>query len=327
MAATLGERAADRAAAAGSLLVRSACPLCGEDQAEPVAVGNDLTHQSTRETFLAVCCRECGLIRLDPRPHVAMLPALYPPSCFGVPGSAARAARSSARATARLAARRCHAVPPGGRLLELGYSTRLHLDELRRIASPTWLLEGVTPHEMLARTFRLKGFAVGLGRADSLAEPADAYDAVLLLHALEHSEDPSSEVLSARRCLRPGGRLIILTPNTDSVVARLFRGRHWSGYDFPRHLTLFDARTLRRLAVEAGFEIERIATVGSAQDWVDSIDNLLQDWAGLSWLSQPARWGSAILRGLAVLPEAMARLGGRGAWLEAVLRKPDPRGA
>jgi hypothetical protein len=106
------------------------------------------------------------------------------------------------------------------------------------------------------------------------------------------------------------------------VVARLFRGRHWAGYDFPRHLTLFEARVLRRMAVEAGFQVERIATVGSPRTWVDSTFNLLQDWAALSWLTRPARRGSAIVHGLAVPVEAVARLMGRGAWLEAVLRKP-----
>ncbi|MCI0404662.1 MAG: class I SAM-dependent methyltransferase [candidate division Zixibacteria bacterium] len=305
----------------GTLLVLAPCPVCGGDQAEPVAVGSDLAHRTTGDNFLAVCCRECGLVRLDPRPDAATRPSLYPPSCFGARSQATWAARRSARAAARLAARRCRPLPSDARLLELGYSTRLHLDELRRAGPPTWALEGVSPHDTLARTYRLRGFAVGIGRADSLTGYAEAYDAVLLLHALEHSEDPLNELISARRLLRPGGRVVILTANTDSMVARLFQGRHWAGYDFPRHLTLFEARVLRRMAVEAGYQVERIATVGSPLAWVDSTANLLQDWAALSWLARPARRGSAILYGLAVLVEAMARLRGRGAWLEAVLRK------
>jgi hypothetical protein len=149
------------------------------------------------------------------------------------------------------------------------------------------------------------------------------YDAVLLLHALEHAEDPLGELLSAYRLLRPGGLLGILTANTDSLVARLFQGRHWSGYDFPRRLCLFEAGVLRRMANQTGFHVDHMGTVGSPSAWVDSTVNLLQDWAAPSGLVPAARTGSVILNALAVPIEAMALLRGRGAWLEAVLRKPE----
>jgi SAM-dependent methyltransferase len=304
-------------------MVRAPCPLCGGDRAEPVAVGNDLARRASRESFLAVCCGDCGLVRLDPRPEASALTVLYPPTCFEAEGTSPRSERGAARAAARRAARWCRSLPHDARLLELGYSTQLHLDELRRFGRATWLLEAVTPHEALARSYRLRGFAVELGRADALTEYAGAYDAVLLLHALEHSEDPLGELVSARRLLRPGGRLVVLAANTESLVARLFSGRHWSGYDFPRHLTLFQGRVLRRMAEEAGYRVERIASVASPSAWADSTSNLLQDWAALSSLAAPARYGSAVLRGIALPVEALARLRGRGAWIEAILRKPD----
>jgi SAM-dependent methyltransferase len=304
-------------------MVLAPCPLCGGDRAEPVAVGNDLAWRASRESFLAVCCEDCGLVRLDPRPEASGLASLYPPSCFVTDGAAGRAARGSARAAARRAARWCRGLPPDARLLELGYSTRLHLDELRRFGRATWLLEAVTPHEALARSYRLRGFAVELGRADALTEYAGAYDAVLLLHALEHSDDPLGELVSAHRLLRPGARLVILASNTDSLVARLFSGRHWSGYDFPRHLTLFQGRVLHRMAEEAGYQVERIASMANPSAWVDSTSNLLHDWAALSSLAAPARHASAVLQGIALPVEAVARLRGRGAWVEAILRKPE----
>ncbi len=323
MAATSTADALDPVPADDLLLTLAPCPLCSGYEGEPVAVGSDLAQGATKESFLAVSCRDCGLIRLDPRPAVAARPRLYPPSSFAAPDSSPRTAVRSARAVARLAARCCRDLPTDARVLELAYSARLHLDELRRAGRPTWLLEGITPHETLARSSRLRGWAVDLGRADSVRERAGTYDAVLLLHALEHSEDPVSEMISALRLLRVGGRLVVIAANTDSAVAQVFRGRHWAGYDFPRHLTLFDTRVLRRMAAEAGFQVERITTRGSPLVWVDSTINLLRDWTGLSWLAGPARRGSAILGVLAAVVEAVARLKGRGAWLEAVLRKPE----
>jgi len=44
------------------------------------------------------------------------------------------------------------------------------------------------------------------------------------------------------------GALVVETPNLDSWDARLFKETWWGGYHIPRHWTLFDANSLRRLS-------------------------------------------------------------------------------
>jgi SAM-dependent methyltransferase len=299
----------------GLKLVLARCPLCRTDEAEPVAVGEDFAHQITRDSFLAVRCSECGLVYLSPQPAAEEHARVYPPSYF--------APSHSARATGRRAVRRCGTLPAEARLLEVGYGASLHLEELRQAAPRAWVLEAVTPHQPAARNARKAGFVVYQTSAGGLEGRVGAYDAVLLLHALEHCADPLEELSSLSRLLREGGRLVILTENADSTACRVFQGRHWAGYDFPRHLSLFGPAALRRLAAEAGFEVERICTVGSPRVWTRSAAILAKDWEAPWWFTWSARLGAPILGALAFLGETMFALKGKGAGLEAVLRKRE----
>lgn len=301
----------------------SECPVCGGEEAEPVAVGNDFAHGTTGDSFLAVRCRECELVYLNPHPAEGEHLRLHPPSYFSPSECGARTGLRSMRALVRQAVRYCGALPRNARLLEVGYGAALHLDGVRRAGPRTWVLEAVTPHESLARSARQGGEIVYQGRADALQDLRAAFDAVLLLHGLEHCASPVHELLSLRRLLRAGGRLVILTHNADSAVRRLFEGRHWAGYDFPRHASLFGPRTLRRLAATTGYEVERLSTARNSQMWVRSAAHLFKDWNASPWLIHRSRPGALLLGGLASLAEGAAHLAGRGARLEAVLRKPE----
>jgi hypothetical protein len=102
-------------------------------------------------------------------------------------------------------------------------------------------------------------------------------------------------------------------------VSRRFRGRHWAGYDFPRHRALYGPATLRLLADGAGFAVTRLATVRAARTWRRSAANLLSDWSAPAWMGRQARRGIGLASPIAAVAE-VARGGGlRGGWLEAVL--------
>ena len=253
-------------------LVLVPCPLCGEDEAEPVAVGSDLAHGTTSDSFLAVRCGGCELVYLRPRPAAEERLRLYPPSYFSPSDARSRPERRRAHAVARRMVRACPSPPPNARLLEVGYGARLHLGELRRCGPRTWVLEVVTPHETLARAGRSEGFIVYPGRGRALEDRGAIYDVVFLLHALEHCESPLEELKSLRRLIRPGGRLILLTENADSAVGRVFRGRHWAGYDFPRHL-IIDGTT--HAPPTGGRNRLRSRATGHSQEFADvgSIDH------------------------------------------------------
>ena len=71
--------------------------------------------------------------------------------------------------------------------------------------------------------------------------PDCSFDTVLSFQVIEHVRDPAAYLSEACRVLRPGGHLVLTTPNRRT---RLLPGqRPWNRW----HLTEYSERTLRRL--------------------------------------------------------------------------------
>lgn len=100
-----------------------------------------------------------------------------------------------------------------------------------------------------------------------------AADAVLFSEVIEHLVDPDSALDEIRRVLRPGGHLMLSTPNLaawynralllagvqpvfSEVSLRAVHGR--PGAQVVGHLRLCTARALREFVTAAGFEVVRL---------------------------------------------------------------------
>jgi hypothetical protein len=64
--------------------------------------------------------------------------------------------------------------------------------------------------------------------------------------------------------LAPNGLLLVVTPNVAGIGFRLY-GSCWYALDAPRHLNLFSASTLARLARRTQLVVERISTEASTR--------------------------------------------------------------
>lgn len=103
---------------------------------------------------------------------------------------------------------------------------------------------------------------------------AAAADAVLFSEVIEHLVDPDSAMDELRRILKPGGHLMLSTPNLAAWYNRVLlaagvqpvfsevslRGIHGRpGSQVVGHLRLFTARALRGFLTAAGFEVVTLA--------------------------------------------------------------------
>lgn len=98
-----------------------------------------------------------------------------------------------------------------------------------------------------------------LSCADGAKLPfADAsFDAITAQHIIEHMVDPISTLAEWRRVLCPGGRVVLVTPNSGFCDTSIF--------DDPTHVRLFDRASLRQSLTQGGLEIEQICTLGLPQ--------------------------------------------------------------
>jgi SAM-dependent methyltransferase len=233
--------------------------------------------------------------------------------------------RVRAKLETRRLLRYCAEAPADARILDIGCGDGFHLNLLRQFGPAGWMLEGLDVDPRAARFARESGLKVHLGYIEELNLPADSYDVVYSIQTIEHVSSPHAILSEVRRILKPGGTMVIVTDNTDSLDARLFRQSYWGGYHFPRHWNLFNRRALTRLAERAGLEVVRVDTVVSPVNWVYSIRNLLDGRGAPKWLVNRFTLNSPVSLGVFTMIDMVLQNLGRGALLNAYLRKPRNR--
>ena len=111
---------------------------------------------------------------------------------------------------------------------------------------------------------------------DPFPYPDEHFATVLCCELIEHLQrDPMHMMAEINRILRPGGHLVLTTPNIASLraIAAVLLGYHpglFPAYLRPgegkeedagaRHAREYTAKEIARLLIEAGFEVERIET-------------------------------------------------------------------
>jgi SAM-dependent methyltransferase len=193
-------------------------------------MGEDFEYRTSSDTFVAMRCRSCGLLYLNPRPSVSELQRIYPPTyrafdfrrrSLALRIESVRDSRQSGSCVGVVA------CPMTCELWTLGAATAFICVLLRTCGNRTWTREGIDIDERAVEMARRTGLHVRLGSVDESDLPRDHYDLALMIQTIEHVENPVEALRSVQRLLRPGSRLIVVTDNTDSVDVKFFKDSYW----------------------------------------------------------------------------------------------------
>jgi 2-polyprenyl-3-methyl-5-hydroxy-6-metoxy-1,4-benzoquinol methylase len=152
---------------------------------------------------------------------------------------------------------RVHGIP-GGRVLDVGAGYGFFLEALEKAGYEGHGLE-VSPHAAEQARQRTRGQVVRQGAEEPFPFPDGHFDAITLFDVIEHLPGYPAVLASCRRCLRPGGKLFVITLNSGSL-ARPLLGKRWAWYQDPTHVHMFSARMLREGLEGAGLEVETLKT-------------------------------------------------------------------
>ena len=120
----------------------------------------------------------------------------------------------------RRATREVLALRPGDDVLDVGSGPGMLAAEMAAEVGPDGRVAGVDPSEsMLAlATRRTDAAEFVAGGALELPFPDASFDVVVSTQVLEYVEDVAGALAEARRVLRPGGRVLVLDTDWDSIV-------------------------------------------------------------------------------------------------------------
>jgi SAM-dependent methyltransferase len=131
-----------------------------------------------------------------------------------------------------------------------------------------WTVSGFDVNEGAVEVARGNGLGVRCCSIEDAAYADCSFDLVHLGDVIEHLPAPGLTMQKIHSWLRPGGLLIMRTPDVRCGFARAsaWIGRvtrtQWAHAEAPYHLTEFSPEGLRRLSTRTGFDVLEIVRSG-----------------------------------------------------------------
>lgn len=178
------------------------------------------------------------------------------------------------------------APPPGGRLLEVGFGDAGSLVGMRELG---WDVVGVETDPVSVANSRALGLDTRHGTLKSHAFPDASFDAIYASHVIEHVHDPLGLLQECHRILKPGGTVVMTTPNMAGWGhSRL--GADWVLLDSPRHVMLFSPRNARTMLQKAGFRTGRVRSTARGAFFYFGMSELYRQLGLLDGVTPWPKW-------------------------------------
>jgi len=263
-----------------------ACPLGCKPDDDLVLKGRDRLHKLPGE-FSVVICRNCGLMRTDPRPTPESIKFYYPDS-YGpfVPAEPKNLVERKGLLyrTGKWLFRllvgdlNINPIPPmkSGRMLEIGCGTGSYLHSM---ALKGWQVHGIEVSPLAGEIARSHGHPVDIRNIESVPNPQEPFDLIVGWHVLEHLHQPVGTLKRMREWIKPTGSLVLAFPNMGSIEFKIFKDR-WYPLSLPTHLFHFTPDTIKKVLKSAGWKVEKIFYQKCFTDIIASIVFVLEDYLG-----------------------------------------------
>lgn len=232
------------------------CNFCGNP--ESVLLYKDNSH--------LVKCTKCGLVYSMVRMNIDSMKKFYNEEYFISTDSVKRGYAhyfNDKKNIVKTFQKRLNLIkqysPEKGRLLDIGCAAGFFLHIARKAG---WDVEGVDISSVCAEyaknNLNLKVYNDIFTNLELKDEP---FDLITMWDYLEHSLSPRDDIFHARKLLKPGGLLVIATPDISSVPSRIFKS-HWIGIKLEEHFYYFSRKTLINFLANSGFDVLKDCYIG-----------------------------------------------------------------
>jgi len=145
------------------------------------------------------------------------------------------------------------------KILDVGCGTGVNAEFLRAQGHRVF---GIDLSPTALATFHKFGFEGAVGDASiGLPFESNRFDLVFSSEVIEHLADGEAFLQELYRVAKPGGQLLLSTPNSAFWVYRLYAvlGRTLSDVQHPGHVRFYSIRSLKKLVESCGFRGSKTA--------------------------------------------------------------------
>jgi SAM-dependent methyltransferase len=187
-------------------------------------------------------------------------------------------------------------------------------DLLMALRERGWRVTGIEPIPEAAQSARERGLDVRTGTLEELGDSPGAWDVASAVHLLEHLPDALGFLRTLARQVRPGGHVLIESPNWASRLRRT-HGPRWTHLRPLEHVVHWTPETLGATLRRAGLEPVSVRTLTWRSELhtpTEAAADVARPW--LASLSSPVSLRAASVarrldqrRGLGMVVWAVAR--------------------
>jgi SAM-dependent methyltransferase len=234
------------------------CSICGSDKFKTLFIGKDRMFGFPGK-FNVDECLTCGVISTHPSLSINDVNKYYPEN-YDPFQKAIEDEKSWLLKINRTAGviKRCKSVlkqspiKRSGKILDIGCSTGVFLNKMSEYG---WECFGVEPSDYAADYARHRfNLSVITSYLTQDLFPDNFFDIITLWDVFEHMSYPIPSLDLMMNYLKPGGLLVITTPNSSSWGRRIWK-EYWAGWDIPRHYNVFNSKLLKLVLQRSGFQV------------------------------------------------------------------------
>lgn len=148
-------------------------------------------------------------------------------------------------------------MPAKGKLLDVGCGPGISLKVAKERG---WDVQGIEFNTWCIKNIRNMNIPVVDQPLKEVGFPENYFECVTLWTVLEHVMEPGELLADIFKVLSPGGILLLLVPNLDSLANRILHEKSTT-FSGDSHVNLFNAQSISRLLKKSGFIVKECETI------------------------------------------------------------------
>ena len=146
----------------------------------------------------------------------------------------------------------------GANILDVGCGAGSLLDMLKNVSSSQIGIEPCGPYlESLTK----RGHKVYSSLSEAIEDKKGMIDYGFSIQVIEHVKNPIEFLKEIRKLIKPGGRLLISTPNRNDILMSLLKEKFYQFFYRTQHRWYFDEYSLIKCAELSGFRVNNVSFI------------------------------------------------------------------